>query len=107
MPRVEWRKRSGVSSRSSSMSETEVADEISSSSLSPWIVMSEVSLRSTAVWVSLFNGRRIYLMTRLEDGKFKSTSATEEVRAGIKFFSNMVFASCLVEVGKPASLVKE
>ncbi|OOF98168.1 hypothetical protein ASPCADRAFT_513742 [Aspergillus carbonarius ITEM 5010] len=69
MPSVEWRKRSGVSSRSSSISETDVAEEISSSSVSPRVEMSDDSLKTTAVWVSLFKGRRMYLITRLDAGK--------------------------------------
>ncbi|BAE58226.1 unnamed protein product [Aspergillus oryzae RIB40] len=100
---VEWRKRSGVSSRSSSRSETEVAEDISSSSVSPRVEMSDVSLNITAVCVSLLRGRNMYLMTRLDAGKFRSISAIEDVRAAMKFFSNIVFASCLVEDGKAVS----
>ncbi|KAL1983460.1 hypothetical protein VTN96DRAFT_10366 [Rasamsonia emersonii] len=57
----------------------------------------------TAVCVSLFKGRRMYLITLLDAGKFRSISAMEAVRAEIKCFSNMVLASCLVDEGKVLS----
>src|SRR2546421_9744560 len=93
MANAEFLKRAGVSSRSSSTSETEeAADEMTSSSEVPradLIELEDVTLKLYATSVSSLSGFKICLTTRLEPGKARSISASELVRTAMKFFSNI------------------
>ncbi|KAI6853421.1 hypothetical protein KC350_g78 [Hortaea werneckii] len=92
IPRAVLRRRSGVGSRSSSSSpsDMDVAEEMSSSSvLVPGALddISEFWLRVTPRSVSCLRGPSMYLTARFAFGKLRSISAMAEVRAPIPLLS--------------------
>ena len=56
--------------------------------------MLEISLVSMALFDNSLSGLRMYFITLRAEGKFKSMSARDLVKAAMKPFSNMIRAIC-------------